>query len=133
MDLIESLRGLFQDFHAGSFIGISSILYILIQVLRGKAGIDIPWLTTAWNKIESKSVKTWIILGLFGLTGVFTALGSEEVSFLSVIDSLLAGLGVGLGTLGFRTAAKNTMESEGVQSFKDKMKDAIGKKDEDKS
>lgn len=133
MDMFESLRELFQDFHAGPFIGVAGVLYIVIQILRGKGGFDVPWLTTAWNKLESKAVKTWIILGLFGLTGVFTALGNGETDFWRLVDALLAGMGLGFGTLGLRSTAKNTMESDGVQNLKDKMKDALGKKDEDKS
>jgi hypothetical protein len=127
LGLIESLRGLFQDFNGGLFVGLTSVLFILINILRGKSGFKIPWLTKAFEKIKSKAAKTWIILGLFSLTGGLMTIG-EGFAIWIFLDGLLAGLCVGFTTLGVRHGIKTTNESDGVTKLKEKMKNALKRK-----
>jgi hypothetical protein len=131
--IIDALRQLFQDFHAGIYVGVAAILYLVINVLRGKAGFSVPFITKLWNKIESKAIKTYILLGLFGVAGGLLTLGSTESDIWLFLDGFLAGIGMGIGTLGLRQAAKTTLETESVKALTSKMKDIIKKKKDEKT
>jgi len=131
--IIEALRQLFQDFHAGIYIGVAAILYLVINVLRGKAGFSVPFVTKLWNKIKSKAVKTYILLGLFGIAGGLLTLGSKESDIWLFLDGCLAGIGMGIGTLGLRQATKTTLETESVKALKTKMKGILKKRKDKKN
>lgn len=126
--VLEALRQLFSDFSAGVYIGCAAILYLAINVLRGKAGFSVPFITKLWNKIESKAVKTYILLGLFGIAGGLLTLGSKESGIWLFLDGFLAGIGMGIGTLGLRHATKTTLETDSVKALKTKMKGLLKKK-----
>jgi len=126
--LIGAARGVFDNFRSGVFIGISGLLYLVIQLLRGKCGFAVPFITEKFNSIKSQALKTWIILGLFTAVGALTSLSSGTFAFGSLLDSALAGLTLGFGTLGFRVASKNTIESDGFKELTDKIKTATSKK-----
>ena len=130
--IIDAFRQLFQDFHAGVYIGVAAILYLIINILRGKAGFSVPFITKLWNKIESKAIKQYILLGLFGVAGGLLTLGSKESDIWLFLDGFLAGVGMGIGTLGLRQAAKTTLETESVKALTTKMKDIIKKKKDEK-
>jgi polyferredoxin len=129
--LIDSARTIFQDFKSGLFIGLSSLLYLAIQVLRGKAGFSVPIISEKFNSIQSTSVKTWIVLGLFAASGCLTSLTTISFSLQNGLDGLFSGLVLGFGTLGFRTATKTTLESESIAKLKSKMLSAISSKKDD--
>lgn len=120
--LIESLRELFTKFNAGLFIGISACLYVIINVLRGKAGFKVPFITKLWNKIQSKNFKNWAILFLFGVAGGLVTLGADQFTIWLFLDGFLAGIGTGIGTIGTRHVLKNSMESPTVGKLKKVMK-----------
>lgn len=127
--LITALQGVFENFKAGIFVGVSYALYLVIQLLRGKGGFSIPFITDKFNSIKSAAVKTWIIVGLFVVVGGVTAVANGGLSFTSVYSGLLAGLTLGLTTLGCRTVSKTTMESEEFKKVTDTIKQALVKKD----
>jgi len=116
---IQALREVFQDFSAGLFIGFATICFLVIQVLRGKAGFEIPFVTK-WLEKLNKEIKTTIILVLFGIAGALASLGADEVTVWTVIDGVLAGLATGFTTIGVRNTAKQSYE--GVKKLKEKMK-----------
>jgi hypothetical protein len=125
--LLESLRELFQDFHASLWLGLAAVLYIAINILRGKLGFNIPFVTKLWNKIESKALKTGILLGLFGLAGGITALASAGVTIWLFLDGVIAGLALGVTTIGARHTAKTALQSNSVQKMKAKTKELLAK------
>lgn len=120
LGLIDGLRELFQEFNAGIFLGFAAICYLIIQLFRGKAGFKIPFVTK-WFEGLSKEVKTYILLGLFGVAGALTSLGADEVTFWTVLDGLLAGIAAGVGTIGTRNVVKQGIE--GIGSLKKKVKE----------
>jgi len=119
LGIIQGIREIFQEFHAGIFLGVAAICYLIIQVFRGKAGFKVPYVT-AWFERRTKEVKTYIILGLFGLAGGLTAL-SGDISVWSIVDGILGGLAAGIGTIGARNVVKQGIE--GVGTLKNKVKD----------
>ena len=125
--LITSMRQLFQDFHAGWYIGLATCLYILINILRGKSGFKVPLITNLYNRIQSKATKTWIILLLFATSGGLITLGGAETSIYLFMDGMLAGLSIGLTAMGTRHAIKASSESNSVQSLKKSMKAMVTK------
>ena len=125
--LLESFRELFQDFHASVWLGTAAVLYIVINVLRGKLGFNIPFVTKLWNKIESKALKTGILLFLFGVSGGLTTLASAGVTIWLFLDGMIAGIMMGVTTIGVRQTAKATMESNSVQVMKEKTKELLAK------
>ena len=46
LGIVEGLRNIFSEFSAGWFVGLSTICYLIIQILRGKAGFKIPFITS---------------------------------------------------------------------------------------
>lgn len=125
--LIEAARGVFENFRSGLFLGLSGLLYLVIQILRGKAGFAVPFITDKFNSIKSAALKTWIILGLFAAVGGLTAVTTCVVSFNCILDGLLAGLTLGFGTLGIRETSKKTLESDGFKQLTDQIKQAVKK------
>lgn len=115
-DLINGIQQIFTDFHSAWYLGSAAVCYLLIQFFRGKFNITVPWVT---NKLESlsKEVKTGVILGLFGLAGVFMGFAKSPVTVGSVVSSLLGGITLGLTTIGARNVTKQTLES--VQARKE--------------
>jgi hypothetical protein len=108
--VIEGIRNVFQDFNAYWFLGLATLCYLVIQVLRGKAGFEIPYVT-AWVEKLSKESKTYIILGLFAVAGVLTSLGVEKVTIWTILDGMFAGIAAGVGTIGTRNVVKQGIES----------------------
>jgi len=125
--IIATLRQLFQDFQAGWYIGVATVLYLLIQILRGKAGFNIPLVTKFFDKLPNKNIKTWVLLFLFGVAGGLVTLGSQNPSFLGFMDGALGGITVGLTTIGTRHAIKVTTESNSVQKLKSQVKAVVNK------
>jgi hypothetical protein len=68
---------------------------------------------------------------LFTAIGGLTSLSAGVFTFNGLLDSALAGLTLGFGTLGFRAASKNTLESDGFKDLTAKIKSATSKKNED--
>lgn len=125
--LIDGLRLVFQDAHAAWYLGVATFLYLIIQVLRGKAGFKVPKVTDWFNNLKSKVTKVYIILFLFCASGALNSLKNPEWDFWTIMDGILAGLSVGVGTIGVRQAIKATMESESLANLKDKMSGSANK------
>ncbi len=121
LGLVEGLRVLFAEFHAAWFLGVATICYLVIQVFRGKAGFNIPFITKWFEKLP-KEAKTYIILGTFGLAGAFTSIGDGPVTFWTIMNGFLVGVVAGMGTIGTRSAAKQGIE--GIKALKAKMQKA---------
>jgi len=118
-DLTAGLTRLFSDFQSAWFLGVTTLCYLVIQVLRGKAGFNIPYLTP-WLEKQNKEIKTYAVIIFFSLAGFFASFGADKVTVTSVIDGLLQGLAFGVGTVGTRNAIKQGIE--GVQAHKEKTK-----------
>ena len=109
--LFQMLRDLFQNLHLGALAGLCTGLFIIINILRGKVSIGdkqlkIPWLTDKFNSL-AKELKTFILLGLFGIIGVLTTLSEvAKVTVWILLDGFLAGVMVGTVTLGIRQGYK---------------------------
>jgi hypothetical protein len=129
LGMLEGLRGLFQDFNAGIFLGLASALYIVINVLRGKAGFNVPWITKQFNKIKSKAGKNAILLALFGLAGGLTTLNSADPTVWLFLDGVLAGISLGVGTIGSRHVIKSVADTDTVKSMATKMSKLVKKDD----
>ena len=114
--LVDGIRQIFSDYRSAWYLGCTTLCYLFIQVLRGKAGFSIPWLT---KKIESmpKEFKTYAIVGIFGLTGFLGTFAGSPVSGGALLDGFLKGLAVGIGTIGTRNVLKQGIE--GVKSLKE--------------
>lgn len=126
-DLIQMLRELFQNLNAGALFGACFVIYILINILRGKVKLGekplkIPWLTDKFNALQ-KEIKTFLLLSLFGIIGVITTIATgTQLTLWAILDGLLCGLITGATTLGIRSASK-----QGMEGFK-KVKQAIQEK-----
>ena len=122
--LFGSLQEAFADFNAGVLTGFAAICYIVIQAMRGKFG-DIPYVTK-WLEKLPKEVKTYVILGFFGVAGGLTgSVGVDNVTFWTVLSAIGAGVSAGALTIGFRSAAKQGME--GIGALKKKLAENKGK------
>lgn len=117
--ILEGVKEMFQDFRAFWWLGLSSFFYLLIQILRGKAGFKVPWIT---KKLEDlpKELKTFVILGLFGVAGLLSTFGGESLSFWAFAENFFNGLILGVGTIGVRNGAKQGIE--GIKKLKENMK-----------
>jgi len=112
-DLLQMFRDFFQTMHenAGVFLLVSTGLFIVINILRGKVSlggkpVKIPWITDKFNSLV-KEAKTYILLALFALIGVFTTLqGAEKITIWLILDGLLAGGITGMSVLGLRQGYK---------------------------
>jgi hypothetical protein len=125
-DLTAGLAQLFRDFQSAWFLGITTLCYLLIQVLRGKAGFEVPY-ATAWLAKQNKEMKTYVVIALFSLGGFFASFGADKFTVTTVINVLLQGLSFGVGTVGTRNAIKQGIE--GIQAYKEKAKDPNADKD----
>ena len=133
LGLLEGLREVFTNLQAGPLLGVCTILYLVINVLRGKLQfgetvVKIPWLTDKFNSLE-KEWKTGIILGLFGIIGIITGVADGAGDFWSIVDSLATGLLVGGATIGLRNGVKQT--TSGTKKIVDQIKASRKKTDED--
>ena len=112
-DLLQMFRDFFQTMHenAGVFLLVSTGLFIVINILWGKVSlggkpVKIPWITDKFNSLV-KEAKTYILLALFALIGVFTTLqGAEKITIWLILDGLLAGGITGMSVLGLRQGYK---------------------------
>jgi len=109
MTLIEQLNSALDGFKSGVCIGVAALCYLFIQLLRGKAGFDIPY-ATAWIESLNKVSKTLVILGLSAAAGALTAISASGFGVLIIIKGILGGLGTGLMTIGVRNVAKQSIE-----------------------
>lgn len=116
-DFIQGIQQAIRDFSAGWFLGISTLCYVVIQVFRGQAGFNIPFVSE-WIENQSKEAKTYIILLFFALAGAFAAFASEKVTFLVVLDGFVKGLALGLGTNGARNAIKQGIDGTNLLAEK---------------
>jgi uncharacterized membrane-anchored protein YitT (DUF2179 family) len=112
--LIDVVQRAITDFRSGWFLGCSTLCYVLVNVWRGKAGFQIPYLTP-WIEKQPKEAKTYIVLLLFAFIGFFTAFSAQKVTFAVVFNGFLQGLGYGVGAIGARSAIKQGIE--GTQSY----------------
>jgi hypothetical protein len=108
--LIAGFQQLFKDFHAAWFIGLSTFLYIVIQILRGKFGFSVPFITAAFEKLPALA-KTYILLGLFGVAGGLMTLGMDKFSIWLFLDGMLSGVTTGLTAMGIHEAGKKHIET----------------------
>lgn len=125
LGLAEGLREMFSEFEAGWFVGLATVCYLVIQVLRGKAGFEIPYVT-AWIEKLPKEIKTTIIVSLFGISGSLLSLSSDPVTFFTLVDGFFAGVATGLGTIGARSVSKQAIE--GVKKLRNSTKTNMEKK-----
>jgi hypothetical protein len=110
LDLTQSIQQAINGFSVAWFFGASMCCYLLVQIFRGKAGFEIPYLTP-WLEKQSKEAKTYIILLFFALAGMFAAFGSEHVTIGVIIDGFLEGLALGIGANGVRNTVKQGIEA----------------------
>lgn len=114
LDLIDSLTQVFVDFRSAWFLGIVTLCYLFINLLRGKAGFVIPYVTP-WLEKQPKEIKTYAILLFFALAGTFTAFSAEKVTFTVILNGFLEGLTFGVGANGARNVIKQGIE--GSQAY----------------
>jgi len=105
VELVDSIRTALVSFRSGWYLGCTALCYIIIQLMKGKAGFDIP-LITPWVESLSKGRKTGFILGLFSLAGLIAVFGSPDWKVMDLVDGALKGLALGLGAIGTHTAVK---------------------------
>jgi len=107
--VMEYLKQIFTDFHAAWYLGIAAVCYLIIQVLRGKAGFNIPYVTT-WIEKLNKEAKTYIILVLFAAAGGLSTLGTDKMDIWVVLTGILDGVTLGITTVGVRNITKQGIE-----------------------
>lgn len=129
-DLTAGLVQMFSDFQAGWFLGTTTLCYLLINVLRGKAGFVIPYVTP-WLEKQNREYKTYVIIIFFALSGFFASFGAQKVTVLAVLNGLLEGLSIGMGTIGARNTIKQGLE--GWQTYKAKNKSGDSNTDQNGS
>jgi hypothetical protein len=117
--LIDGISQAITNFRSAWFLGAATLCYLLVQVLRGKAGFSVPYITP-WLEKQSKELKTYSILLLFALAGAFAAFGSEKVTVVVILDGFLKGLALGVGANGARNVIKQGIE--GSQTYIDTKK-----------
>lgn len=121
--LFGALQEMFQDFNTLWFIGLATFCYIVIQVLRGKAGFAIPGVTKFLEEKLSKEAKTYLIHLLFGIAGLLTSLEVEKVTFWTLLNGFLAGVVTSWTTNGARNTVKQGIE--GIKKMKQQTKDNL--------
>jgi hypothetical protein len=119
-DFFTSLSQAFTDFRAGWFLGSATLCYLIINMLRGKAGFSVP-IITPWLEKQPKELKTYVIYGFFALAGLFKSFSVEHVTFGVVCNGFLQGLTLGLLTNGVRNGVKQGIE--GAQALRNKNKE----------
>jgi len=95
-------------------LALAALFSLAMAVLLGRLGfkgklIKIPWVTE-WLKAKI-SEKLWplVIIGVAGLIGLFTALGTEEVMTLAVaISGLIEGILFGAASIGLHQLQRKT-------------------------
>jgi hypothetical protein len=112
--LIDGISQAITDFRSAWFLGAGTLCYLLVQVLRGKAGFSVPYVTP-WLEKQSKEVKTYSILLFFALAGAFAAFSATKVTFTVILDGFLKGLALGVGANGTRNVLKQGIE--GTQTY----------------
>lgn len=117
--ILEGIKTMFQDFRAFWWLGLSSFLYIVIQILRGKAGFEVPWVTKKLEKLP-KELKTYVIIGLFAICGLLTTFGGDSMGVWDFFENFINGAILGITTVGVRHGAKQGIE--GIKKLKEKMK-----------
>lgn len=110
-EVIDAIKMTISNFNSGIFVLLSAICYLLIQLLRGKFGFSIPYIT---EKIESlkKEVKTILIVSLFVIAGITSNISIENFNFYDVFNGLIDGLLLGLTTIGARNTVKQITSKE---------------------
>jgi len=118
-DLSSGLVKLFTDFQSTWFLGLTTLCYLSINILRGKAGFQIPYVT-AWLEKQSKEAKTYVVVLFFALAGFFASFGAAKVDVFTVFSGIIQGISFGVATIGTRNLVKQGME--GVQAYKENKK-----------
>jgi hypothetical protein len=107
--LVSNIQQIFKDFRSAWYLGCTTFCYLMIQILRGKAGFQIPWVTTKIDGLN-KEVKTGIVIGVFVLIGFLGAFAQKPLHFTTILDGLLGGLALGVGTVGTRNVVKQGID-----------------------
>jgi hypothetical protein len=115
-DLTSGLTKLFTDFQSAWFLGLTTLCYLCINVLRGKAGFQIPYVT-AWLEKQNKEAKTYVVVLFFALAGFFASFGATKVDVFTVFSGIIQGISFGVATIGTRNLVKQGIE--GVQAYKE--------------
>jgi fluoride ion exporter CrcB/FEX len=111
---VNALQHAITDFKSGWFLGAITLCYLCINVLRGKAGFNIPYLTE-WLEKQKKEVKTYAIVGFCIAVGFFSSFASPKVTVSVVVNGIIEGLAYAAGIVGVRNVVKQGIE--GTQTY----------------
>lgn len=102
-DWIEALQQIIEQGGAGAWpAALALVTFVATQVILGKAGFQIPFLTDQAKRIPNEYLPL-ILCSLTALAGMFTALGTE-LSLQSAVSGLLQGVVAALGATGIHQA-----------------------------
>jgi hypothetical protein len=105
--ITKGLQEVLTSYKGGLLLGCSTLVFFLVKLLRGQAGMNVPFLTEFFEK-QKKGAKTGIILGICGLSGVLTTLttATAPVVVWDILNGLISGLSMGATVLGIRQVYK---------------------------
>lgn len=110
IDVFGQVSDIVTSFDGGWYLGVAAILFILVQFVKGKFGLKIPYVTE-WLEGKGAAAKTYIIWGLLAVAGGLVSLSQADWTIWKFFNGALAGLAVGLGSSGAHTGVTQTIEA----------------------
>jgi hypothetical protein len=107
--IADGIQQAFTDFKGGWFIACSTVIYIIIQILRGKLGFNIPWVTAKFEALPG-GLKSCILLVLFAIAGGLVTLNAG-FNIWVFLSGAVTGISTGLAAMGTHQVIKQNIQT----------------------
>jgi len=98
--LVKEVLAMLNQFGvAGTTVVVSGLIFLLVRVVRGDAGFDVPALTNLLNRYVPDHTLPLVIALLSAIAGAVGSIG-EGMTIETVVAGAIAGLLSGLGAVG---------------------------------